>query len=441
MTVSTPELAAELRSWVDARRGELASFLSAYIRQRSVNPGRATSADEISGEADAQHWLARQVEEFGLGRADMWEVAPGRPNLAWTIGPDDAGPGYGIVFNGHADTVGVSAAQRDEWDGDPFGGQIRGGRVTGRGAADMKGGIAAFAWAARALREMGVPLRRKAAFTVTVAEETAQSDLGILALIGRGYRAPAVVCAEPTDLHICPAGLGIIYFRVTVRGKSAHVASTAGSMVALSAFEAGKSDTLIGVDAITLTSGILTALRTVDERWRARPSHPLLPAGVGRSVCPILVSGGNSRAEIADECVAEFAVSFDPADDVQTAMSEIRAAIDEVTARSRWLRAHPPEIALPIVHRLLPPLLTDPAEESVRRLARPLAGQHGPEVPLGAMPGPCDANVLAEAGQRAVVFGPGRLGDGAHGSNEHVNIDDLATACWIDACMIAEFCG
>jgi acetylornithine deacetylase/succinyl-diaminopimelate desuccinylase-like protein len=438
MTVTEPGLGTELRRWVDARRDEMAEFLGAYIRQRSVNPGRATGDDATSGEADAQRWLAHQVENFGLGRPDIWEVSADRPNLAWTIGsPSD----LGIVFNGHADTVGVSAAQRSEWDGDPFGGEVRDGRVIGRGAADMKGGTVAFLWAARALQELGVPLRRRAAFTVTVAEETAECELGILSLLGRGYQAPVFVCAEPTDLRLCPAGMGITYFRVTVQGKSAHVASRAGAMLALAAFEASEAETVIGVDAITLMAALLEGLRALDDRWQARPGHPLLPAGVGRAVCPIRIGGGNSRAEIADECSAEFAVSFDPADDVDAAMREVQAAIDEVAARSRWLRAHPPKVETPIVHRLLAPLLLDLADEPVRRLSHPLAERQGPAVPLGAMPGPCDANVLAVAGQRAVIFGPGRLGDGAHGSNEFVSADDLAAACWIDACMIAELCG
>jgi formylaminopyrimidine deformylase len=440
MTMTGPELAAALRHWVDVRRDELAAFLGAYIKQRSVNPGRATADDVVSGEAGSQHWLAQQIEDFGMGWPEMWEVSPGRPNLAWTIGPSSSPPGFGIAFNGHADTVGVSAAQRSEWHGDPFGGEVRDGRVIGRGAADMKGGTAAFVWAARALKELGVPLRRQAAFTVTVAEETAECEVGILSLLDRGYKAPVFVCAEPTDLRLCPAGMGITYFRVTVQGKSAHVASRTGSMLALQAFEAGEAEALIGVDAISLMADILTALRDLDDRWRALPSHPSLSVGVGRAICPIRITGGNSRAEIADECVAEFAVSFDPRDDVDIAMGQVQMAIDEVTAHSRWLRAHPPKVEAPIIHRLLAPLLLDSADESVRRLSHPLAREQGPVVPLGAMPGPCDANVLAAAGQCAVIFGPGRLGDGAHGSNEFVSIDDLVTACWIDACMIAEFC-
>jgi acetylornithine deacetylase len=333
------ETGTALRVWIDAHRDEIAGFLAEYICQRSVNPGRATEADETSGEEAAQRWLAAKGDLLGLGTPDIWSVAPGRPHLAWRLG---TGPEVGVAFNGHVDTVGVSGPQRVAWDGDPYDGQIRDGRVIGRGAADMKAGTVAFLWAARAVREVGVPLTRAALLTVTSAEETTESEIGILSLLDRGYRAPVVICAEPTDLRVCPAGLGIMYFRVVVEGKSAHSAARAGSVAALRAYQdGGPVDELIGVDPIGYLADIVAALRDLDDEWRGRCGHPLLGPGVARSIVPIRVSGGASRAEIADRCEVEFAVTLDPLDRSGDALTEIRTAVDRVASGSRWLRKHP----------------------------------------------------------------------------------------------------
>jgi acetylornithine deacetylase len=435
---TTSATGTALRAWIDAHRDQMAGFLAEYIRQRSVNPGRATEADETSGEEAAQRWLAAQGDLLGLGTPDIWSVAPGRPHLVWRLG---TGPEVGVAFNGHVDTVGVSGPQRAAWDGDPYDGQIRDGRVIGRGAADMKAGTVAFLWAARAVREVGVPLTRAAVFSVTSAEETTESEIGILSLLDRGYRAPVVICAEPTDLRVCPAGLGIMYFRVVIEGKSAHSASRAGSVAALRAYQdGGPVGELIGVDPIGYLADIVAALRDLDEEWRTRPGHPLLGPGVARSIVPIRVSGGASRAEIADRCEVEFAVTLDPLDRSGDALTEIRTAVDRVASGSRWLREHPPTIEFPIVHRVIEPLALDPADALIQRIRRPLPGQGGSERELGCMPGPCDANILTTAGQPAIVFGPGRLEDGAHGTNEFVRIDDLLAASWAFACVIAELC-
>jgi acetylornithine deacetylase len=194
------------------------------------------------------------------------------------------------------------------------------------------------------------------------------------------------------------------------------------------------------VDPIGHLAEIVLALKKLDERWRGREGHVLLAPGVGRSIVPIRVSGGASLAEIADGCCVEFAVTMDPDDRSEPVLAEIRAAIDEVASLYRWLRENPPQIDVPIVHRIMEPLAPDPSEPLVGRIRRPLRGGGGPQLPIGAMPGPCDANILAAAGQPAMVFGPGRLQDGAHGTNEFVRADDLIAATHAFACVIVELC-
>jgi acetylornithine deacetylase len=212
-------------------------------------------------------------------------------------------------------------------------------------------------------------------------------------------------------------------------------------VAALRAYQdGGPVDELIGVDPIGYLADIVAALRDLDDEWRGRSGHPLLGPGVARSIVPIRVSGGASRAEIADRCEVEFAVTLDPLDRSGDALAEIRAAVDRVASGSRWLREHPPTIEFPIVHRVIEPLALDPADALIQRIRHPLPGRGGSESEVGCMPGPCDANILTTAGQPAIVFGPGRLADGAHGTNEFVRIDDLLAASWAFACVIAELC-
>src|SRR5206468_3795061 len=129
-----------------------------------------------------------------------------RPNLAAVLRGSDPRPG--LMFNGHSDTVEVTPDQRAAWTGDPWSADIRSGLLYGRGATDMKGGNAAFLWAAKTVAEVGVPLARSVIVSVNIAEETAEAEVGPASVLARGYKAPLIVNAEPTNLRICPATMG-----------------------------------------------------------------------------------------------------------------------------------------------------------------------------------------------------------------------------------------
>ncbi|HEY0248671.1 MAG TPA: M20/M25/M40 family metallo-hydrolase [Gryllotalpicola sp.] len=422
-----------IQEWVRAHEDEIVGFLLEYLDQISVNPRRAVTEREQGGERAAQEWLAAQAERLSLGAPVVWRVDEGRPNLGWSIG---AGDTHGVVFNGHVDTVGVSPQQLAGWLSDPYHAEVRDGRVYGRGANDMKAGTVAFLWAAKAITELGLPLQKRIGLTVTSAEESTEAELGILTLPAHGFTGELLVCAEPTSGAFCPAGLGMFYFRVEVTGRTSHTATRYGSLRAFESYERGESDDVIGVDAVSLATRYIAALNELDASWSERPTSPLLDEEVGRSICPIRVAGGASAAEIAGDCVVEFCATLDPGDSVEAATAEIVAAIAKVTDASRWLSAHPPRLTLPIVHRVIEPLNFAVGRPIAEALVAELAAIV-PSVRLGAMPGPCDANIIAsELGAPAVVFGPGLLADGAHGENESVVIAELLEVCIADACLM-----
>jgi acetylornithine deacetylase len=338
------------------------------------------------------------------------------------------------MFNGHTDTVEVTPDQRAAWIGDPWSGDIRDGSLYGRGATDMKAGNAAFLWAAKTIAEVGIPLFRDVILTVNIAEETSEAAVGPESVLARGYNAPLIVNAEPTNLHICPATMGWFFFRLSVVGKSLHPASRYTCIYP-------RTDTapLAGVDAISKMHKLLDALTDLEQDWGLYQKHAVMPPG-GMNLCPVYIQGGSHRAAMSESCAVEFAVVFNPGLRSSEVLRQIRAAIDGVSARDTWLREHPPVIEVPIIHQILEPVNLPLDHPGVRALRAAYVDALGTTPELGCLPGPCDANIMSEKGATTVIFGPGDLSWGAHGTNEYVPIDQVIAACKVYASLIVDLC-
>ena len=225
MPVTTDDARARVSATIDATAGDLIVFLSAYVQQRSVNPGRATR-EEPGGTRDAQVWLRDELATWHcFDTLDLWEVETDQPNLA-AVASGRGNAGQALVYNGHTDTVQVSPEQRAAWiGGDPFSGAVIDGKLYGRGATDMKAGNAAFAWAIRAIRQAGLAPASDVTATFSIGEETGEADIGPLSVLRRGYRAPLILNGEPTNLRVAPATMGWFFFRIVIEGKSLHPAA------------------------------------------------------------------------------------------------------------------------------------------------------------------------------------------------------------------------
>ena len=241
------------------------------------------------------------------------------------------------MFNGHTDTVEVTPAQKEHWTGDPWSGEIRGGNLHGRGSTDMKGGNAAFLWAAKVLREAGVPLRDDVILTFSIAEETGEADVGPLSVLRRGYRAPFVVNAEPTHLRISPATMGWFFFKITVLGKGLHPASRFAAI-----YPSRGPLPLPGVDAIEKLRKVMDALTLLERDWALHQRHMFMPPGA-MNMCPVYINGGNLRASMPERCEVVYAVVYNPSLRSEEVVRQIRAAIDGVVASDTWLRENPPD--------------------------------------------------------------------------------------------------
>ena len=429
---SHAEMKRRALATIDEQRAELLDFLHHYVAQESVNPGRGT-VDDPGEEETCQRWLAAQIERMGcFDKVDLWQEVAGRPNVAAVLAGASGRPG--ILFNGHTDTVEVTPLQREQWIGDPWSGEIRNGNLYGRGATDMKGGNAAFLWAGKVLRDLNLPLKTDIYLTFSIAEETAEADIGPMSVIRRGYTAPLVVNAEPTNLAICPATMGWFFFKIAVQGKGLHPASRYAAI-----YPSAAPLPLPGIDAVEKMRKIMDGLSRLEQDWARYQKHPFMPPG-GMNLCPVYIHGGNLRASMAEACEVIYAVVYNPSLRSEEVVRQIKLAVDGVTSTDSWLRDHPPVYEIPVIHQILEPVNLAVDHFSVQAMASAYREALNAEPEFGSLPGPCDANIMNEAGYPTVICGPGDLRMNAHGANEYVPVQQVIDACKIYAVLMIDQC-
>lgn len=344
----------------------------------SVNPSLVPGAN---GEELIARTLAGEMENIGL-KVDVQIAAPGRPNVVGVL--DGAHPGRSLMFCGHIDTVGVAGMTR------PFEPAEREGRLYGRGAQDMKSGVAAMIGAARAIVESGGLAAGRLIVACVVDEEHA--SIGADALVTR-YRADGAVVTEPTDLAVAVAHKGFEWVEVETEGRAAH-----------------GSRPREGRDAILRMGRVLQALEALDRSLQAGASHPLLGTA---SLHASLIEGGRELSSYPDRAVLQMERRTLPsetpgvaAQEIERILAALHAQDPEFRGASRPLFGRPPyEVAAdsPLPDRLV--------------AAAQRAGTHAK---ITGMSFWTDAAVLGEAGIPSVLFGP--TGAGLHSLEEWVEV-------------------
>ena len=415
---------------VDASAEDIVRLTQDFIRQRSPAP----KVGDVHVAA-AQHWLADRLSRLGcFDEVDVWEVEPGHPNVVAVR--RGTGGGRAVMFNGHTDVVPVTNEQERVWIGDPWGGERRDGRICGRGASDMKGGIAAAISAVRCIDQANVTVAGDVILAANIGEEYVWPEIGVKSVLERGYTAPLVVSMEPTDLAVCPASVGWFMFRLTVTGRSIHP-SARHLVIHPSNAPTGPP----GVDAVALMRRFMNGFDELNRRWGLYHHHPLAPPGL-TNIGPIEINGGAPAAAVPERCQATFVVVVSPGQSSNDIVAEVRRAIDAVGTDDPWLGEHPPEIELPV----LDPLIYEPTDLAIddHRVQAVLAAGRdalGAGLPLGCMTAPSDANIMSSEGQVVVVCGPGGQAAGVHGANEYVEIQNLHAATKLYASLILRWSG
>jgi acetylornithine deacetylase len=347
----------------------------------------------------------------------------GRPQLVARF--RGSGGGRALLLNGHVDVVDVEP--RADWaQPDPFAAVVRDGLLYGRGACDMKGGVASMVVAACTLAELGVPLAGDLIVN-TVTDEESTGAGGLFA--ARLLQADAAIVPEPSGLAVWVACRGSLLPRITVRGRAGHA-----GIAQLAPGEGG------AVNAIEKMAIVLEAVRRLRRHWSLRPSHPYLSAG---DCVPTIIAGGEWLVSYPAACTLECHIEYlpDRADEHgygSLVEREFTDWIAEASSADEWLREHPPEIAWGAGG--VPPAEVAEDDPIVQALLT-AGGDLGQPQRLGGLDNWHDgATLTVEAGIPAVCFGPGDV-HRAHTVDEHVPIDDLVACAQRIALAAMRFCG
>jgi len=314
-----------------------------------------------------------------------------------------AGEGVpGLVLQGHLDVV--PAGDPQTWQGaDPFSAEIRDGSLHGRGACDMKAGVAANLAVLRTVRAAGVRLERPLAVHCVVGEE--DGGLGAFATLRRGHRGEAAVITEPTSSRIVTATAGALTFRIEVAGRSAH-----GSM------------RREGVSAFEAFLPVYEALREL-ERERNLDPDPLFGSDLPYALSFGVVSAGEWASNVPDKLTAEGRLGVQLDEDPRHARLALEDAVAEASVKDPWLRENRPVVTWP--GGQFASGRTDVTHPLVSDVVASVRDTGGPVPSLGAEVYGSDLRLYAGIGGIPTLhYGPGDVRV-AHGPREHVPLDEL----------------
>jgi len=375
---------------------EIASLLGELVAIDSINPDLVPGG---AGEAAIARFVANWLERAGL-HVEIDEPVPGRPSVVAIA--HGTGGGQSLMLNAHMDTVGVAGMERPH---DPV---VQDNRLYGRGAFDMKGGLAAIMFAAAVSKKQ--QLRGDVILTAVSDEEYA--SIGTASIVKR-WHADAAIVTEPTGLEICIAHKGFIWLEIETRGIAAH-----GSLPDL------------GVDAIVKMGKVLVGLEELDRSLRSAPSHRLLGSG---SLHASLISGGQELSSYPERCVLSVERRTIPGETAQDVESQIRQILDQLAASDAAFNA---ALRTTLLRPAFEVSQNEPIVQVVRRHAAAIPGQEPGIIGATAW---MDSAILSAAGIPTVIFGPG--GEGAHAVVEWVDLEQVQRCVEVLVASAEEFCG
>lgn len=376
---------------VDSLQDELRELLVALVRADSVNPpGDTRRAAQVC--ADALRPYVDEVQELATD--------PTMPNLLATLNP---GRRPQLLFNSHIDVVPVG--DRDNWQREPFAGEIADGVLYGRGSADAKGCMAPMIIAARALKQSGVELRGSLVVN-PVSDEEVGGIKGAAWLVENQLVSPdAVVIGEITTNRVAIAHKGVVWFKITTHGRTAH-ASTPWT----------------GVNAISHMVTLLYHLERELETRLAPRRHPLTPPP---SYNLGTIRGGLKSNVVADFCQVELDRRLLPTEGVDEVIDEVRVIVGEV------MREHP-EIRADVEVGMVGGPLETPAEHPLVQTALRASMDLGlPGEPVGYEQA-SDGRFFSERGISTILIGPGTA-HFAHQPDEHISLTAVYEAARVYA--------
>ena len=386
----------------------------------------------VGDETAGQEYVAAQMERCGLD-VDLWDlnfeelsqhpafsIEEERERGLDVVGVmgEDAG-GRSLILNGHVDVV--PPGDEKLWHYPPWQGTIDEGRIYGRGAADMKGGLCCALFAVKALRDAGVRLKGRLIVESVIGEE--DGGVGTLAAVLRGYTADGAIVAEPTELIVAPVQAGAFNFRVTIPGKAAHGCVREE-----------------GVSPIEKFVPVHEALMELERERNERLQDPLYARyRLPHALCIGNVRAGTWASSVAESLVFEGRYGISVDEDQDAARRSLEEAVAEAAKADPWLREFPPVVEW--WGGQFYPARTPVGHPLVQTIAGALGDVTGADASLEGMTYGADMGLLVNVGHTpTVLFGPGDVRV-AHRPDEYVPVRELETAVRTLALTALRFCG
>ncbi|MEH6942122.1 peptidase [Bacillus sp. JJ722] len=413
-----------IKTWIQNHEQEAITLLKKLVQQPSVR----------GNEGKAQAIVVEKCRELGL-EIDLWEIDEdpnvkkhpsfhcdrtdfsGNPNLVAIL--KGKGGGKSIILNGHIDVV--PEGNTDDWDAHPYSGYEENGRIYGRGTTDMKGGNVALLVAIEALIKNNIPLKGDVIFESVIEEES--GGAGTLATVLRGYTADGAIIPEPTGMKLFPHQQGSLWFRLNIKGKSAHGGTR---------YE--------GVSSLDLTYSVIESVKQLEKkRNEAIRQEPLyrnipIPIPINIGVC----KSGNWPSSVPDLTVLEGRFGVSPYESVEDAIHEFDCMIAELNATDGWFQQKPIVLEW-FGARWLPGKIAND-HELLQCVSNNYTLIEQNEPIIEASPWGTDGGILSTIGQTPViVFGPGTTNK-AHDSNEYIEIHAIMKSAEIIALTLIDWC-
>lgn len=419
------------------RRDELVALASDLIGFDTT--ARAYQAEPARDEADLQEYVAERLRAAGA-ETDVWEPAPedvagspmvppgfrfdGRPQMVARF--PGAGNGRSLLFNGHIDVV--TAEPRDRWTSDPLRAEVRDDKLFGRGACDMKGGIASMVFAAEILASLGYKLAGDLIVCTVTDEES--TGAGGVAAVAHGVRADAGIVTECTNFEVQIACRGSLIPTITVAGRAGHAGRPHPH------WQQGGA-----VNAIDKAGVVIEAMRRLETDWRLRTHehHPHLSPG---DIVPVEIAGGEWIVSIPSSCRLVYHIAYQPAQaDADGWGERVREEVTDWIRRAcisdEWLAETPPTVEwapdVPAAEVAEDEPIVSITAESVVNAGRPtkISGtdvwNDGATFTLGGTP--------------SITFGPGDGITAGHIVDEYMPVADYVAAAQALALTAVRFCG
>ena len=434
-------LQTKIAEAVEASPDRIAATLCELIAFKSIVKSDPRQAGP--GERLCQEYLQRRIAKIGF-TTDLWDpdgpalyekhkgragankgrTFEGRPNLGGIL--KGTGHGRSIMLTGHIDVVPPGAIEH--WQTDPFDPVIQDGFVHGRGAVDMKGGVASMLMAIEILKELETPLSGDVVFTTVVDEEI--GGMGSLAMVDRGFRADAGIMTEPTDNRIAPLCHGILWGRIIIDGIGGHAELTPHSW-----YSSGP------VDAIQLCRQMLDGIDILNRRWMFDPKkiHPLMD--MPNQIIVTQINAGEHPSSMAGRAEIIIDVQYLPHERDEFALGghvkrEVEAHVAAVCQADPYLRDHPAR-----VEWILDADCAEvPSDHPFIGVFQQAAAASNLSPVLSGFGAHSDIGLPTGLGRTPTVnFGPGAPAQ-SHQPNERVSVRDLVDCTKAIALAIEAWC-